>query len=164
MIDLKCKNCGITKTTKEKRTKFCSRSCSTSYNNRHYKRPQSTRREYLCKICKKRIDHRGTLCNEHNPAIVDWGSICIKDLIKVRKYQAHSRIRDLARRIYRKSDKRQECCKCGYSLRVDICHIKAISSFNLKTKISVINSIDNLIALCPNHHWEFDNNILELEP
>ena len=33
-----------------------------------------------------------------------------------------------------------------------------MSSFNSDALISEINSIDNLIALCPTHHWEFDND------
>ena len=28
--------------------------------------------------------------------------------------------------------------------------------------ISEINNIDNLIALCPNHHWEFDHSQLNI--
>ena len=29
-----------------------------------------------------------------------------------------------------------------------------------ETKVLEINSIENLIALCPTHHWEFDNGLL----
>jgi len=39
-----------------------------------------------------------------------------------------------------------------------VCHIKAVSDFDENTPIVIINSIDNLMALCPNCHWEFDNN------
>ncbi|MBE7514091.1 MAG: HNH endonuclease [Anaerolineales bacterium] len=28
--------------------------------------------------------------------------------------------------------------------------------------LSEINAIDNLMALCPNHHWELDNHLLSL--
>ena len=31
-------------------------------------------------------------------------------------------------------------------------------------KNAKINNIDNLIALCPNHHWEYDNNGLDISP
>ena len=30
------------------------------------------------------------------------------------------------------------------------------------TTIEEINNINNLIGLCPNHHWEYDNGLLEL--
>jgi predicted restriction endonuclease len=26
--------------------------------------------------------------------------------------------------------------------------------------VDEINSLTNLVGLCPNHHWEFDNNLL----
>ena len=35
-----------------------------------------------------------------------------------------------------------------------------MSDFSDDAKISEINDIRNLIALCPNHHWEFDNGKL----
>ena len=41
-------------------------------------------------------------------------------------------------------------------------HIKAVSDFNDDTLISEINDIDNLIALCPNHHWEYDNTDFDI--
>lgn len=51
---------------------------------------------------------------------------------------------------------------CGYDKFVEIAHIKAVSEFDESALISDINSIDNLIALCPNHHWEYDNGVLIL--
>lgn len=45
---------------------------------------------------------------------------------------------------------------------MEIAHIKAVSEFEESSTIAEINSIDNLIALCPNHHWEYDNGIIKL--
>lgn len=42
------------------------------------------------------------------------------------------------------------------------CHIKAIKLSIKSTRISEINSLDNLIALCPNCHWEFDAGLWQL--
>lgn len=50
---------------------------------------------------------------------------------------------------------------CGYSNYFEIHHIKPIEEFKLTTKIVEVNSLNNLIALCPNHHWEADNDILK---
>jgi hypothetical protein len=36
------------------------------------------------------------------------------------------------------------------------------TSFPLDTPISVVNSLDNLVGLCPNCHWEFDHGLLQL--
>ena len=38
----------------------------------------------------------------------------------------------------------------------------AVSDFDDSALISEINSKDNLIALCPNHHWEYDHGLLKL--
>ena len=45
-----------------------------------------------------------------------------------------------------------KCAICGYDKHVEIAHIKPVSDFTDSCTIAEINSIDNLIALCPNHH------------
>lgn len=42
-------------------------------------------------------------------------------------------------------------------------HKKPVSEFEGHVNIKTINNLDNLIALCLNHHWEFDNGILNLD-
>ena len=86
------------------------------------------------------------------------------ELLNDRKnYQSYrSSIRKIAENIYKSSGKPYCCAKCGYSTHVEIAHIKAVSDFENSTTIAEINSIDNLIALCPNHHWEYDHGILKL--
>jgi hypothetical protein len=42
-------------------------------------------------------------------------------------------------------------------LYVECCHKSSIESFNMDTLISVINDPKNLLGLCKNHHWEYDN-------
>lgn len=79
-----------------------------------------------------------------------------------RKYQLHSRIRGLAQKVYNASSKPKHCINCGYKKHYEVAHIKAISTFDDNTPISVINDIENLMALCPNCHWEYDNGILAL--
>lgn len=52
------------------------------------------------------------------------------------------------------------CCeKCGYSKHVEIAHKRAISTFDSSTLISHINARENLMALCPNCHWEYDHGL-----
>jgi len=51
---------------------------------------------------------------------------------------------------------------CGYSNHVEVCHIKSVSDFDGDELMRNINSIDNLIGLCPNHHWEFDNGKINI--
>lgn len=149
--------------------KFCSKSCSAKYNNVTFPKRKIISRK--CKECGKPIpisrDKNGKvkrkfLCDSCNPNIIDWNTITKKEMKLRRNYQAYSAIRELARKIYRKSDKPKECIICGYSIYYEVCHKKAISSFSDETTISEINSLDNLIALCPNHHYELDNSLLFL--
>lgn len=54
------------------------------------------------------------------------------------------------------------CRACGYDKHFEVCHIKAVTDFTDDTLISEINSPDNLVPLCPNCHWEFDNGLLTI--
>jgi predicted restriction endonuclease len=54
------------------------------------------------------------------------------------------------------------CNVCGYRLHVELAHIKPLKDFDLMSKLCDINDESNNLALCPNHHWEFDNGLLEL--
>jgi hypothetical protein len=54
------------------------------------------------------------------------------------------------------------CKNCGYDRHVEICHIRPINSFPEDTPVAVVNDLSNLVALCPNCHWEFDHGLLVL--
>lgn len=74
----------------------------------------------------------------------------------------NSTIRKHARKIFLLSD-RPKCCQvCGYTNHIEVCHIKRVSSFSKETTINEINELNNLVGLCPNHHWELDNGLLKL--
>lgn len=80
-----------------------------------------------------------------------------------KNYQSYrSAIRKLSAAIYDNSGKPHKCAICGYDKHIEIAHIKAVSEFDDSATIAEINSIDNLIGLCPNHHWEYDHGILKL--
>ena len=51
---------------------------------------------------------------------------------------------------------------CGYSIHYEVRHIRAVKSFPDTATMAEVHNINNLIALCPNHHWEFDNGLLVL--
>ena len=106
---------------------------------------------------------RYTVCDKCNRSVVDWSIITYDELSSRYKYQKHSRIRGLSRLTAIKHFTDLKCKNCGYDKHVEVCHIKAINNFSGNTPITVINDISNLIILCPNCHWELDNNILILE-
>jgi predicted restriction endonuclease len=52
------------------------------------------------------------------------------------------------------------CSNCGWSHHVQVCHIRAINSFPKDALVSEVNDLSNLMLLCPNCHWLFDNGKL----
>lgn len=144
--------------------KFCSRSCATAYNNR----AQSKRKRVnTCQECKTPIHRNRTYCRtcwqqkriaQMNHTLSDTTLITEYGQ---RTYQRNARIRDWARRIYANSGRPYVCVNCGYDKHVEVCHIQAIKSFPEETPLNIVNSLENLVALCPNCHWEFDNGLLQ---
>jgi predicted HNH restriction endonuclease len=141
--------------------KFCCRSCATSYNNKFYKKRKKKQR--YCLVCGEKVTNRKRYCDEHNKQFVDWSKITYSEAIGKRNYQRNSRIRTLARKDYLKSNLPKKCAICGYDKYFHVCHKKPISDHKEGTFVSEINRLDNLVALCPNHHWEFDNKLLSVD-
>lgn len=68
----------------------------------------------------------------------------------------NSHVRQFAR--YWLNHLRLEPCRhCGYDKHVELAHIKPISEYSIDATLGEINSEENIIPLCPNCHWEFDN-------
>lgn len=149
--------------------KFCSRSCAAVFNNKPRIKLipckgcetgiKSGKSKY-CEICIKnkvfRLIRRAKIPVDMFLTISE-----LKSKLKYNTYQLHAKIRGWSRTIYGYFNDitKLSCVVCGYSLHCEVCHIKPISSFDEDTKIVDINNIENLVSLCPNHHWEFDNNI-----
>lgn len=76
---------------------------------------------------------------------------------------ARSQIQKIARITYEKSYKPKQYIVCGYDKHYEVAHVKTVSDFNDNALIAEIDDINNLIALCPNHHWEYDNNGLNIQ-
>jgi len=146
---------------------FCSKSCAAKFNNQKF--PKRKLLKIVCTKCHTELnrtshkDRRRTLCDSCNPNKIDWESVTYGEMSGKRLFQKNSRIRELARNKFFKSNPSPSCRNCGYSIHVEVCHIKGISTFSPNTKISEINDLKNLVGLCPNCHWEFDHNILHLE-
>ena len=87
------------------------------------------------------------------------------ELFKDRKtwQSARSAIRKIAWKTYMENNPSPSCAICGYDKHVEVAHIKPVAEFDDSAMVKEINSIDNLIGLCPNHHWEYDNGLLNLE-
>lgn len=100
----------------------------------------------LC-ACGQEKQKRSKTCKKCNDQVK------YKFLDKSHKYRGNC-IRSRARTAMQHI---KECQYCGYNKHVEVCHIKPIKSFPSNTLIDTINDPSNLLVLCPNCHWEFDN-------
>lgn len=165
-----CNNpkCNKEYTSKYSSSKFCSRSCSNGYHNTIT--PKRKAKQKVCKYCNNTIIsfHRRSVCNtclkdgthskltwaEKQEYIKNLSVLDIKQMSNTSQRPWTDRIRGYARRQYPTIGK---VCKCGYSKHVEVCHIKPISSFSDDSLVKDINCGSNILYLCPNCHWEFDN-------
>jgi len=132
---------------------FCNRSCANSYNNR--KNPKR-KAEHKCKTCGNPVTSRKRYCSEDcNPKGRDM-TLAEALYVNHHKSSAYALVRCRARAIARKENM-NTCIKCGYSKHVEIAHVNPISNFPEDTLVSVVNSLDNIMPLCPNCHWEYDH-------
>ena len=156
-----CRNCGTKILLNKgqcfrevKRKVFCSQHCSAVFNN---KRRKIKRKVLTCEKCNTgfiRADfHHRKFCSEC------W--LFIKDRLgrKTKSEASHSEIRAHARKVAKQIEKK--CFFCGYNKFVEICHKTPVSSFLPEVSLNEMNNKDNLVALCPNCHWEFDHGLLQ---
>jgi len=165
MVINNCLHCGNETTN----PKFCSKSCSAKETNKIPKRKLKKK----CSKCNSLVySYRSNLCEHHyqeyqknkkeyilNLSIEDYTSReSIKRLHPSSKF-AH--IRGLCR-SWNKEKTKLPCFVCGYSKHVELAHIRPVSSFDKTAKIKEVNHPDNVVQLCPNCHWEFDNGLITL--
>ena len=149
-----CLHCGA----ETANAKYCSRSCANRVNGSLF--PSRTRIARNCKHCGAALLTRRTTCDHCNPSFVDWQTVPIQQLKAKALQQYAAQIRSLARTAYRKSNRPKACAVCGYATHYEVCHIKPINGFAPTDFVASVNALDNLVALCPNHHWEFDHGLL----
>ena len=147
-----CKECGFPipvkdgqKCSEVRKKVFCGSSCSATYNNR---------------LREKKIK----LKKEKKPIFDYLTGIKKKEFFEIKGiyYKFRAVIRKHAHYIYHQNGGEKKCKICGYDKHIQVCHIKSVSSFSDDSLITDINSKDNLIGLCPNHHWEYDNGYIKI--
>ena len=151
-----CPHCGTT----HNNPKYCSRSCSATVNNQRFPKRKP---EHKCLDCDKSINNRRARCStcynkwQQSKLLTD---ITLGEAIYSNHHRASAfaLVRSRARSVAKKLGL-DTCEKCGYNKHVEIAHIKPVSSFSEEVMLSVINSRENIMALCPNCHWEFDHNL-----
>lgn len=145
---------------------FCSRSCGVSYNSKGVCR--NPKRERACSICAAqyfytRENHSKYCVNckpqyghriNHNNTLKETVS---KRSLKDRHPSWKSAYVRTACYSLNRAIKDSPCQFCGYATHTELCHIKPVSSFDETATLNEVNHPDNILVLCPNHHWEFDN-------
>jgi len=156
--------------------KFCNNSCAAKYNN-----PGRTRKKKyankICLCCGKTFD-ASYIKSAHNRKKKKYCIECydsqayIPEMPEITKAElfalkdswqaARTQIRSNACKVFAKNNKDKKCFICGYDKHVEICHIKPVSKFDGSILVSEINDVNNLVALCRNHHWELDHGLIKL--
>jgi len=153
----KCLFCG----KETKNPKFCSSSCAGSYNNKKYPK----RKKYVkkCSKCGKKTNRSTNKCKQCyvEDKINFFGEKMISEFYATAARHKYQKIRNHAHRVAKFHNVPKKCKKCEYNIHVDLCHIKPIGSFGKNTKIKIVNSLNNLVYLCKNHHWELDHNVID---
>ena len=142
--------------------KYCCKTCSAITNNKLFPKRKSTRKCFLCDNIVK--SYRHTRCESHwneykenNYKNKTLGEYRNKLSVKGKHPSwINAHVRSFARSWHR--DLTQlPCAHCGYTKHVELAHIKDIVSFSDECLLSEVNARNNIIQLCPNCHWEFDN-------
>lgn len=166
---MKCKQCQLETTN----ANFCSRRCAVTFNN--HAKPKRKAKWKMCSCgaqhrcrtlrCSECVTNDKITSVEHRRLIT--GKMTLAD-VAVRYQQRgiapsyrHGFVRNHCHEINSHLPKR--CQVCGYDMHVELCHIKAIASFDLTSTLAEINNENNIVVLCRNHHWELDNHVLMIE-
>lgn len=164
----KCLNCNNSILFKEgdklhkfKFRKFCSLQCSRENTSKNKK-------IYICESCGGKRDKASCLCRicfniENNPI----NERVLGSFIEGHKYLS-SKCQNIRKNARMKMQKwfpieTRSCKYCNgdeFKNVLEVHHIKNILSFSLETKIKEINSIDNMIWVCPSHHAMVEKGLL----
>jgi len=180
-FSIKCLHCGVEIQKRQgvplsefKRRKFCNQHCSATHNNLKITENKKKIQFYChCERCGETI-----LLSRTPAGYVQFSKFCkncIYDKSSVSKstkeslisrscgYQSYrTAVRKNAAKVFDKSGTKKECIICGYDKHIQVCHIKSVSDFSGDSPVTEINRIENLVAMCPNHHWEYDNGLIDL--
>lgn len=181
-----CKTCGVIiqvpegkKVAEARVKKFCTHTCAAKFNNTGRVRKLKPGKVHIDGVVKRQ--NTCAKCNcvfigpNSSPArkyCKDCGIEAKRLLTPKTKGELFARyanwtaprnlIRGHAYAVFRSSNNSKCCTACGYEKYIEVCHIKSVASFPDDTTIGEINSPDNLVGLCPNCHWEFDNGLLDI--
>ena len=159
--------------------KFCNRSCAATYNNKNGAPKRVAKTTSTCKNCggtiylkrgangwftpRRRCDtcHTLKIIQEKGKAKLFAESKSKASLLSKGWQCARSQIAKHARRVFARTGRSLRCeyPGCIYSHYAEVCHRRPVADFPGSATIKEINMPANLVALCPNHHWDLDHGI-----
>lgn len=145
---------------------YCSVSCANKINK--LKTGNNVFKSHSCPNCNKVYNtYSSKFCSHRCKSEYYMKSTKLNESLSTvtngNKQNLYRQIRCNAK-TYSKYCTSKSCEYCGYDTHVETCHIKPISSFDMdNSTLWDVNNPNNLISLCPNHHWEFDNGHLTIE-
>lgn len=147
---------------------FCSKSCSASFNNTL--RIKSKKYSYLYNECScgKPKTKKAEYCKECFK--IEAGKPILEKTLRELTASSDTSIRfnavrAHARKFMKQSNIVKECIKCKtneFKDILEVCHIKALKDFSEETLIKEVNSLNNLIYLCPSHHTLLDKGLITI--
>ena len=183
-VIVKCENCGKEKkilkgdyNKSETKKFFCNHSCSAEYNNKNrvletdiiWEYNGKTKKGYnKCPICGELKFYTSKLCKKCS----DKEKYLVKErtlgsYVDGKQYLTSKcgEIRKDARKTIENSKVEKVCAYCKnheFDEILEVHHIKGILEFDSETTIKEINSLPNLIWLCPNHHKMLEKGLIKL--
>lgn len=186
-VIVNCSQCGkekrILKSEYNKNTTkhfFCNRSCAAKYTNtkrdRHTdiiwekdKNGLSKKGYNICPNCSKLKYYTSNLCSEcrNKQKQQNIKNKTLGYFIENKNYLSHrcTEIRKDAKRTLLESNIEKVCAYCknhDFDEILEVHHIKGILEHSMDTSINEINSLDNLVWLCPNHHAMLEKGLITL--
>jgi len=139
-----CLECGKEFTPTMGLNKICSEECRMNRKNRKRRKSKQIRKCIWCEEEFEAADHRKKYC-----------SVKCKRSFQS-KFRKDHVLRNRVKRIGFKKLLPNECEICGFSRVIQYAHIVSVKDGGVEER-------DNLLALCPNHHWLYDHNELYLK-
>lgn len=140
-MEINCLNCGISVSDPEKK-KFCSRSCSNTYNNR-----RRTSKCGSCIMCDKSLRGKMSIrlycsraCNSEH-----------KRVERLKKIESGEVMSDRILKTYLIDIHGEKCMKCGWN-SINPTTGKVPIELEHSDGNSLNNKLENLKLLCPNCH------------
>ena len=158
-----CLTCGIKISYEGRKNKFCSRSCSAKLNNNRYPKRTSTK-ILICK-CGSKKDPKAETCQtcfSYAKYLGQQERTKADAISKGASRTKFAHIRKMAHKTLFYHKREKKCKVCAFDIAVEVCHIKSIASFSNDALLKEINSPDNLVYLCPNHHVMLDKGLMKL--